>query len=293
MAQSQEVQFGVLNIGADPHPPGIYPKLLMRVARSPRQFWGADFAAITPPERVEAGIYLGTVLVWTELDPDAPAVNKDTLQEIRLQDTAIVVPDNLGLNSRHFFYVLREKDHKIFYESRNDFGHHLAPNRFKLILDRLFSGINLKGEMTVAVTVWPDEDGLNKVLSIPHITKLRIFIELPNADQNDDALQRVWNRLKSQGAKSQEIVYNAKTRKKGIQPNADTREDAEVAADNGVVSAEGFDGAGKKVPRRSTEEYPKVIPYVIEGAGSALAGLIAVAKRTVLKVRKRLRDGDN
>ena len=167
MSESIEVEFGVLNFTAQPHRKNIYPTLLTRVARTPQQLWGNDYAAISPPEIYEPGIYLGTILVWTELDPDSPAVDKQTLEEVRLEDTAIMVPENLGLNSRHYFYVLRERDHKIFFECKNDEGNHLAPTRLKKFLDRLFSPINLRGNISVTVTVWPDEDGLEKVLSIP------------------------------------------------------------------------------------------------------------------------------
>ena len=91
-----------------------------------------------------------------------------------------------------------------------------------------------------------------------------------------------------QGAKSQEITWLAKSRKKGFTLSDDTLTDAEVASDNGMVTAAGYDKAGKKLPPRSTEEYPKIIPYLVEGAGSALIGLIGVARRLVIRERRRI-----
>lgn len=287
MPESREVEFGVLNISAEPHRDGAYVAMLKRVARHPRQFRGNDFAAITAPEQVEPGLYIGTILIWTELDPDSPAVNKETLEEVKLEDTDIIVPENLGLNSRHFFYAFRGRDHKIFFESKSDDGHHLAPARFKKILDRAFAPINLRGETTVTITVVPDEDGLEKVLSIPKITKLEIYIAPPNPDEGEEHAKSVLKRLKEQGAKDQDIIYNAKSRKSGFKPNNETLLDAKVAAHNGLVRAEGYDTTGHKLPPRSTEEYPKIIPYIIEGAGNVLAGLVRIARQTVIRDRKR------
>ena len=288
MPQSNEVEFGVLNIAANPHPDHIYQNLLKSVSKRVIQFWGTEHAAITEPEMTEPGYYVGLVIVWIELDRDAAAFDKTLFEEVRVADTDIFVPDNLGLNSHHFFYVLRERDHRIFFESRSDEGHHLAPTRFKKILDRLFAPTNLRGEIEVTVTVQPDEDGLDKVLAIPRMTKLEIVVTVPNPDQNQVLYKKIMKRLTDQNAVSEETVYRAKSRKQGLQPSEDTIDTATVAADNGVVAAEGFDKTGKiKLPRRSTEEYPKIIPYIIEGAGSALAGLIATAKRTVFRERKR------
>lgn len=289
MPESRNVEFAVLNITADPHnDEKVYERLLAKVAHRPVQFWGDHFAAITTPELFEPGLFLGTIHVWMELNPEKPAIDKDTLREVRVQDTAISVPSNLGLNGEHFFYILRKRDHKIFYESKSDTGHHLAPARFKKILDILFAPINIAGQTSISITVVPDEDGLAKVLSIPRITSLDIVITAPNADGNEKHHQRVMKRLTDAGAKCQEIRWQAKSRKKGLKLDEETLRDAEVAAENGVVTAEGYDLRGRKLPPRSTEQYAKVIPYVVEGAGSALVGLINLARSLVVRDRRRV-----
>jgi hypothetical protein len=293
MPDSREVEFAVLNITADPHKdPNVYERLLTRVAHRPVQFWGDHFGAITAPETLEPGLFVGTIHVWMELDPDKPAVNKVTLQDIKVADTGIRVPENLGLNAEHFFYVLRKRDHKIFYEKKSDEGYSLAPARFKKILDILFAPTNLAGEISVTVTVVPDEDGLAKVLAIPRITSLELRITPPNADSDDKHHQRVMKRLTDAGAKQQDIIWTAKSRKKGLKLDSEMQKDAEVAAENGVVTASGYDLRGRKLPSRSTEEYPKVIPHVIQGASSAIAGLVATAKQLVIRERRRVTKDD-
>jgi hypothetical protein len=282
-----------MNITADPHDdPNVYERLLEKVAHRPVRFWGDLFGAITAPELFEPGLFLGTIHVWMELDPDKPAVNKETLKEVRVQDTGIQVPANLGLNGEHFFYILRKRDHKIFYERKTDLGHVIAPSRFRKMLDRLFAPINIGGETSVSITIVPDEDGLAKVLAIPRITQLDIVITPPNADGNEKHYQRVMKRLTEAGAKCQEIKWQAKSRKKGLKLDTETLKDAEVAADNGVVTASGYDLRGRKIPPRSTEEYPKIIPYTVEGAGSAITGLINLARTLVIRDRRRVAPND-
>jgi hypothetical protein len=146
--------------------------------------------------------------------------------------------------------------------------------------------------MSVAITVVPDEDGLQKVLSIPRITKLDILITAPNADGSERKAQKVLKRLTDAGAKSQEITWHAKSRKKGLTLDDETLTNAEVAADNGNVSAAGYDLRGRRIPTRSTDEYPHIIPYIVEGAGSVLGGLIATARRAVVRERKALKRDD-
>lgn len=293
MPESNYVEFAIMNITADPHTdPNVYENILTKVAHRPVRFWGDLYGAISPPEVLEPGLFVGMVHVWMELDPEKPAVNKDTLQEIELRETGIRVPNNMGLNGEHFLYILRKRDHKIFYERRSDMGDVLAPSRFRKMLDRLLAPINIGGNMSVSVTIVPDEDGLAKVLAIPRITRLDMVITAPNADGNEKHQQRVMKRLTDQGAKCQEIKYLAKSRKKGLKLSDETLRDAEVAADNGVVTASGYDLRGRKIPPRSTEEYPKIIPYVIEGGNSVLTGIVNLARTLVIRDRRRITTDD-
>jgi len=293
MPDSNYVEFAIMNIAADPHnDPNVYESLLTKVAHRPVRFWGDLYGAITAPEPLEPGLFIGTIHIWLELDPEKPAVNKETLQEVRVAETGIRVPDNMGLNGEHFLYILRKRDHKIFYERRSDMGDMLAPSRFRKMLDRLFAPINLAGETSVSITIVPDEDGLAKVLAIPRITSLEILITVPNADGNERHQQRVMKRLTDQGAKCQEIRLLAKSRRKGLSLSEETLKDAEVGADNGVVTASGYDLRGKKLPSRSTEEYPKIIPYIIEGGNSVLTGLVNLARTLVIRERRRVTKDD-
>jgi len=285
MADEIVLEFAVLNIVADPHREGVYPSLLRKIAHIPVQLWGDDYLAFTPPRR-DAEIWTGRIFVWTELDPNAPAINTKILEELSLEAANVSVPENIGINGRIFNYVLREKDHKLFFETKNEFGRHLSPYRLLKPIDRLFYKTNTNGEMTVTVTVYPEDDALNNILKIKFLNTLEIHLRKPNPDDNDVEAEDILRELEEQGASKKDIKITAKSRKKGITPNHRTRIEAEVAAENGYVRGTGKNGAGE-VQDLSTEEYPKIVRVPLAGFASVLSAAKSVARNTVLRLRGR------
>jgi hypothetical protein len=279
------LEIGVLNIKASPHPDGIYPKLLKRIAGAPIPFWGEDYLAITPPERAEAGIYKGRVLVWTELDPNAPALDKAKLEAVSLEDAHVAIDKNIGINLRVFYYVLRERDHLIFFESKNEMGKHMSPDRLQKAMERLFYRTNAKGSLRVDVDVMPEEDALEKILSIPRLGILEILLKKPNGDNNDLDAAEIIRELDEQGVTKKEIKLTAKSRKKGLKPNKRTLIEAEAASENGFVRGIGRDAGNVRVDL-STEKYPKIIHYPLADIASAAIAVLRVAKDTVIRRRR-------
>lgn len=288
------LEFSVLNFFADPHPQGVYPQLLASIAHRPVRLWGNDFVAITPPEKQSgqwAGLWSGRILVWTEIDPDAPTIDTKRLQEIPFGESNISVPDNIGLNGRIFSYVLREKDHMIFFESKNELGRSLSPYRLVKPLDRLFMRINARGEMRVEINVFPEEDALEKVLGLKAISTLEIHIRKPNPDDNDEAAEEILKELEREGARKKEIKLTARSRKKGLKPSSRTIKQARVAAETDYVATTGTNELGDRV-RLSTEQYPKTVQYPFGSTISALVAALRVAKDTLIQRRPR-RAGPN
>ena len=110
MAQDFEVEFGVLNITAQPHADkAVYRNLLKKIAGQYTNFYDQDWAAITEPVRADSGYYIGRIMIWTELDPDSSAIDKEHLEEISLEEANIELPPEYGINGRTFIYVLREQ----------------------------------------------------------------------------------------------------------------------------------------------------------------------------------------
>jgi hypothetical protein len=280
MAEEVEMEYCVLNIAATPHPRGIYPNLLTRVAKHYVNFHGRDSAQLTPPDDEGTGIHTGRILVWTDLDPNDPAIDKIKAEEIALEDTGINVPPAFGINGRTFFYALREKDHRLFYEAKNEQGKHLSPYYLKKILDKLFASLR---NAQVAVTVEPEDDALDQILAIPVLTNLEIYIAPPNADDNDKEMEAVMKEMKAENISLLHEKLKKRKGKEGIKPSKRRIAQARVAASNGYVKAKGRDGTKQPI-ELSTAEYPKKMLRKID-IGSITATLMRVARTTIFKTK--------
>lgn len=181
----QTIEYCVLNVTASPHPQGIYVELLAQAATSSTavNYWGDAWASISRPVKRSPGFFQGRVVSWTEIDTSEPGINKRDLSEIPFDDLNIDIPEYVGLNGKAFVYTLRELDHKIFVETKNELGKSLSPRRLKTIFSRLLSPDVLgHDDPFVEVTVVPDEDALSKILSIDKLRYLHIHIVRPNTN---------------------------------------------------------------------------------------------------------------
>ncbi len=195
-----DIVVGVLNVIAHPHPPGVYVRILTAVARQPVRFWGDEHAATTAPEDAGNGLYRGQILIWTEVDPDLPAINKTTLEEADLDQAAAQFTRRYGVNLKVFTYVLRARDHRVFFEVVNDAGKRLSPARAAKIFGTLLAPPHLDpdSDPVVEVLVQPSEDALTQVLAIHRLTHLMIDIPRPNADDLSQRAQGIMDEITEQ-----------------------------------------------------------------------------------------------
>lgn len=279
MADQTVLEYCMLNVAASPHPEGVYFRIFERAAGKQVNYWGDSLATISRPERVREGFFRGRIVAWTPIDKDSPAVLTDVLQEVDFNDLNIEIPDNVGFNGRAFLYVFRESDHTLFVEMKNDLGKRLAPQPARKIFTRLFEDAS-PDQPLVEVTVIPEEDALRRILAIPKLKRLRIHLVRPNADDAD--VSRIMGRLEAQKAKAQDTILIAAPGTDGIEPDSETRTEAEVAEFNGFVEGSGQedDGTGVKL---STREYPRIIRRVVSRFGSSFAEAMAVASETMAR----------
>lgn len=285
MTTKKSVEFCILNISANPHPSGIYPKLLEKTANIHVNYRGNDFATISKPTFREDGFYQGRIVCWTDIDTSEPAINKIDLSEIPLEDLDIRIPSHVGLNGRVFSYTLREKDHKVFVETKNDLGKRLSPTMVGKIFTHLMSG-NVLGvdAPIVGITVVPDEDTLNRILAIANLNRLKIHMVRPNQDDINDEVERVLHELEQQNATAQDVVLTARPGGEGLQPNKRAIAQAKAAEMNGYVEASGKEDDGEPI-RLSTKEHPKILKTDLDESSSIWGAALALAKRTIVRQR--------
>jgi hypothetical protein len=261
MAREKAIQVCALNLAANPHPDSVYISILRQASRFLVQARGTDYAKITSPRAVSGrpGIYTGRILIWTEIDVKRPwldLTNEDELSPALKR--SINIPENARPNMRVFGYVFVEKTHRVFFESKNEFGESLGPNVARAIFTRITSQELLGFESPeVEVTIVPEVDAVDRVLSLPNLRMLFIRVTLPNPDTASPAARRrVYARLKKANARQLEEKYIKSSDAERLETTPEIRETAEVAAENGLVRGEGRDNDGKKL-EVSTEKYPK------------------------------------
>lgn len=281
MARDRYLWVCALNIAANPHPDGIYVRLLTAAASYLVRARASDYAKITSPINASEHLYTGRILVWTEIDVNGEWLdlrNEDSLPDALKKQ--ISIPDGAKPNYRTFNYVFNTRNHRLYFESRNEFGENLGPVTAKGIFDRLFSQELLSNGMPeVEVTIIPDERAVNAVLGLPGLRNLLIRVVRPNPDSlSSAAKRRVFDEMDAANAQLAEERYVKASQVPHLTPTERMREWAEVAAENGFVRGEGRMADGKKI-EASTDKYPKRI-YVAQSQGDTfIQRLLAALSR--------------
>jgi hypothetical protein len=283
------LEYCILNIAASPHPQGAYELLFERAALQQVNYWGSHFATISKPTLIEDGFLQGRLVLWVEIDKKEPAVFTDILDEVSFNDLNIEIPENVGFNSRIFYYTFRKRDHMLFVEVKNELGKKVSVSQVKKIFSLLF-GEEIQGADSpfVEVTIIPEEDALNKILKLSNIRWLKIHILRPNPDEIYGYVEEILGEMVQQGARSQDITFVAAPKTDGIKPNERTRQQAAVAEVNGYVQAHGRAPDGETI-QLSTQWYPKTIRTSIFEFGSFIERALQIAKESVIRIR---RNGD-
>lgn len=269
---------GAINVAATPHPAGIYKRLFDYAATLEVHLHGSDWGKVTPIKEFKGrdGVYLGNVIIWTPIDRRGKWVNKRRGEEATDKEKEkIFIPEEIEPNMRSFLFALDEKSHRIVIEFQNDLGHRFGPQRAKKFFATIFDSEKLWDDAPdVAVSLVPTEDALERVFAIPRLRRLRIRNTVPNDDLGDDA-DRIQERLKKMGAKSQDIVLNKAAGAKRIEPDEHIKKLAAAGAVDGFVEGHGRDEAGNNV-HESTELHPKVIEIKMHGESAFAAFLTAM-----------------
>lgn len=275
MPRAQKIVLSRLNIAASPHPKGIYARLFEAANDIEVQFWGKDYAKITSrADADDANRIAGRILIWTRIDKREAWLNKKSNRAATETDmTSVQLPPNLAPNFRSFDFVFTIANHTITLVSQNELGETLSPRRAAVIFDKLFSNGISQLDVNVEVTAVPDSESIKRILKIDVLRTLTIFLKRPNPDDLTDVQHRVLEKLRMNGAKSQEIVLTKAADVPSLTPDADIKAIAEVASRNGWVSGKGRLADGTRV-EESTKEHPLKIEIELPERISSRQSLI-------------------
>lgn len=274
------VEVAFLNIVATPHPEGVYERLIRFAAHHPVSYWGSNRAAITRPAKArdDSGFLTFTLFLWTEVNPDEPAINKAELEKASFPDEGREFTARYGVNGRSFTCVFDPTIHLLSVEIKNEDGKTVSPERLRKIWVELLSPEVLgKDAELVEVTVVPTEGALSYVLGLEQLNRIEILVKRPNADDFTSDTNRIMRNLIQQNAKSEKRVLTRQPKTDGLVLDEESLAYASVAAHNGYVNADGLDTNGERA-KRSTKEVPRIKRYAVAAGDLFSAAVRAIAR---------------
>ncbi len=280
MARTDTIFVGALNISANPHPNEIYIATLRAATRFVVNARGTDYAKITTPRKdvKSANLYLGRVLVWTEINKMGRWL--DTTKEEELSEeqlAAIRIPDNAKPNFRTFDYVFNTENHRLCFEAVNEQGDKLGPTTAQRIFKNLLSRDTLGTDSPeFAVSIVPRAGTVDVIFRLPQLRILEIRVERANADTaSPDAVKRVNEYLDKLNAQRVQQTFVKANNASRLTPTQEIRDFAEVAAENGNVKGIGKSSDGSKT-EVSTEGRPKLLPVPVSDGSNLLTRIRSI-----------------
>jgi hypothetical protein len=267
MNLATKIFVGAINITASPHGAGTYQRLIEFVAGKVVSLGGSDYGKLTAPKVLDSdpSQMIGRICVYTEIDKTGDWFNKETNDKASDADKkSVILPDELAPNYRYFNYAIDLKRHLIIYEMLNEMRQSFGAKRAEKFFTLLFRDLP-ENYPLVDITLIPEEDSVERILSIPKLNRLKIFITRPNPEDLDDEYTEVMKTLSEENARSLTREIEKAPGADRLTPNSRTRKLAFVAAKNGYV-----EGSARGQAPDSTKSHAKRAEIEVGKDGSSI-----------------------
>ncbi|AGI26016.1 hypothetical protein H681_20745 [Pseudomonas sp. ATCC 13867] len=182
----------------------------------------------------------GELYKFLKLDAAEAWFNLRDMDEATNEDVAeLVIPEHLKPHFKRFQYIFYPKGHRFYFISGKP-KHSLSPNLVKNFFLKIFSRPEFAEFGQLSITVQPDPNSLEVMLSLKRISKLKLEIDRPNPDDHEDLEEDILERLNKMNAKTQRMEF-LEANNVGLIIDEDVRALAGVAEENGYVMVEGKD----------------------------------------------------
>jgi len=262
MAYGRRITLAPLNIALHaPHPFERYVELLQKAFRRKvvvrlGSLPGAMLGTLNQPKNHgKTTLVSGEIYRFVKLNANEPWFNADKKEPATDKDVeAINIPSHLLPHLQRIPFVFNAKKHQLWYISRdqkNSFG----PSTAVKFMESLLQSTALEFDFPeVSVTAVPESTSVHDILGLPGLEYLRIELVRPNPDDGESAEARWLRRLEEQKTTKAKLeLFHAKNAT--LKPDAETRDMAEVAANNGSVYGRGRTADGLLV-EDSTQDRP-------------------------------------
>ncbi|NUB05641.1 DUF4747 family protein [Azospirillum sp. Vi22] len=291
MSRLKTIEISSLNIVTQPHSPDRYIDLLKSAHENGLvgKVRGDQKAMIGTLREVDdiPGVrsLAGYLFLYTDIDFQGDWLNtlkNDAADEDDLAD--LNIPEHLKPGLRRVRFLFVSKGHKLYFVTKDENGVRVGPSTVGRAIRAILNHDLLSDEYgDVEVTVTPTREAVEKVLSIPSISKIYISVRRPNPDDDGDMEARFLARMEDENVGREDIVLTRQKGTSGIQPSERTRAIAEIAAENGYVKAYGYDLSGKRV-EEATVDHPFRLPLLFsEMTASPISTIIDYVKGAIKK----------
>lgn len=256
----KRMTLSAINIAIHPHPtPEVYERVFKRAAiymkdRSQAiHIRGDQYATITYPLRVKSRVggadaFAGDVLKFTEIRLDGDWLDLSTLEPKSPDDIkdSISIPEELRPNLHRFIYAIFPDTHKIFFQTEVG-NSKTSPATILKFFEKLFDIEEIKDNAKkINLTLIPEKNKVDEILSIYELKKLKITLTKPNPDELDDLDLEFEKHLEQENADQYIQEYSSKKEEK-LTPSDRTKAVAKLASINGEVWGKGKDREGKVI----------------------------------------------
>ena len=262
MSKGRRITLAAINIAMHaPHPTERYVELLQKAFRLGRivrmgALHGVLLGTLYRPEQQGREVLLsGEFYRFVKLDPGQPWFNVEKKEPATEQDVeSINIPGHLLPHLQRIPFVFNARRHQLWYVSR-DQTNSLAPASAVRFLETLLQSTAMAHDFPeISITAVPEKTSVDEILNLPGLEYLRIELVRPNPDSGESAEERWLRKLEEQNTTKAklELVHS---RNQTLEPDAETREMASVAANNGIVYGRGRTADGLPV-EDSTKDRP-------------------------------------
>lgn len=273
MNKLKKLRVGTINITIQPHNEDMYIQLFQSVFKSKtiEKYYGDKQGIISKIEDITKEIgkksLKGDISIFTRIDVDGAWFDIKSLAEADDSELKeINIPENLKPNLARCHFIFDANSHKMYFLLANDKGDSFSPKNIEKMIYNLFNKDNIVAKFgDIAVSLIPEENTLERLLSYPQITKICMRITPPNPDDLADEEAKWMEKLNAMGAKNIEQNLTASTVSGTIKLDEETKKFAKVANSNGFVKVVARDAYNNTI-EDSTVMHPKkeILEYDIE-----------------------------
>jgi Domain of unknown function (DUF4747) len=270
MRTTRTIEISALNIAMhQPHSPQRYVSLFWDAKRSRKlvqigQLHGALIGRLGGGrEYVPGMLIVGEIYRFVKIDAALPWFNTLTSEPASEGDLeGLSIPEHLLPNLRRIEFTFRPDIHRLWFISK-DRDDRLGPMAAERFFQTLFDSVAQEQQYPkVEVTVVPDKESIEELLSTPRMERVHIELKRPNPDDSDDLQVRWMRKLQNNGARSMVTTLTAADAS-GLTLDEETKGLARASALNGHVVVTARNATGKRF-EESTRDKPLAIPETVD-----------------------------